>query len=59
MIKIGVGLVLAILVILFIQEQGNPGLLEEFAETAGETVTKFINWLGGKVEESDVEIPVP
>lgn len=56
MIKGLVLLVIAVFAILYIQDMGNPGLLSEFAEFAGDAVTRFINWLGGEVDSVSDQI---
>jgi len=51
--KIIVIIALAVVAIVFIQGQGNPGLLDDFATWLGDTVENGVRWLGGKVEETD------
>jgi hypothetical protein len=51
MIKLGLIVVGVVAVLLFLEGQGETGLVADFATNAGEFVTDAINWISGGVEQ--------
>lgn len=51
MIKLGLIVVAVVAVLLYLEGQGEAGLVADFATNAGNFVTDAINWISGGVKE--------
>jgi hypothetical protein len=51
MIKLGLVVVAVVAVLLYLENQGEVGLVSDFANNAGQFVTDAINWISGGVEK--------